>query len=87
MKLASQSESVKKNFTEGQVKINVNDKKRFAGGTFLLAFMLLVLITSIPMRNLEAIIGSSVWLVIGLLLMLRPTTRYIKNKRTKREPK
>jgi len=74
-------------FTEGQVKINVNDKKRFAGGTFLLIFMLLTLIMSIPMRNLDAIIGSSVWLVIGLLLMFRPTTRYIKNKKTKREPR
>ena len=74
-------------FTEGQVKLNVNDKKRFAGGTFLLAFMLLILIISIPRRNLEAIIGSSVWLVIGLLLMLRPTTRYIKNKKTKRVPR
>lgn len=76
-----------KKFSEGQVKLNVNDKKRFAGGIFLLAFMLLILITSIPRRNLEAIIGSSVWLVIGLLLMLRPTTRYIKNKKTKRVPR
>ena len=74
-------------YTEGQVKLNVNDKKRFAGGVFLLVFMLLILITSIPMRNLEAIIGSSMWLVIGLLLMFRPTTRYIKNKKTKREPR
>jgi len=73
--------------TEGPVKINVNDKKRFRIGTFLLVFMLLTLIMSIPMRNLEAIIGSSVWLVIGLLLMLRPTTRYIKNKKTKRVPR
>ena len=73
--------------TEGPVKINVNDKKRFRIGTFLLVFMLLTLIVSIPMRNLEAIIGSSIWLVIGLLLMFRPTTRYIKNKRSKKEPR
>jgi len=76
------------NFTKELVNTNVNDKKRFAGGMFLLIIMLLTLITSIQMmRNLGAIIGSSIWLVIGLLLMFRPTTRYIKNKRSKKEPR
>lgn len=74
-------------FTERTVRIKVNDKKNFAIGTFLIVFMLLSLILSILMRNTSGIIGSSVWTIIGLLLMLGPSIRYIKKLRAKRIPR
>ncbi|MHA1486973.1 MAG: hypothetical protein ACTSSC_07345 [Promethearchaeota archaeon] len=81
------SKTSESKFTERTVKIKVNDKKNFAIGTFLIVFMVLTLILSILMRNTSGIIGSSVWTIIGLLLMLGPSIRYTKKFRAKRDPR
>ena len=81
------SKTSESKFTERTVKIKVNDKKNFAIGTFLIVFMLLSLILFIQMRNTSGIIGSSVWAIIGLLLMLGPSIRYTKELRAKRDPR
>jgi len=73
------------NFTKELVNIKVNDKKRFTIGILLLALMLTVLIMSIPRRDIGGIVGSSVWSVIGLLFMIGPSIRYLKNWSAKRD--